>query len=158
MSQEETTPLTSKFEEVQLIYRNRTPAANRPKIKNPQDAYKIFMENWDMDQIELVEECKLMLLDRSLKMMSISSISKGGISGTIVDPKIVFSIALKRRASALILVHNHPSGNLQPSHQDIQLTRNFMNAGKILQIPLEDHLIVTKEGYNSIISDGYVVG
>lgn len=149
--------LLSQFEEVQLVYRNRTPASDRPKINSPQKAYDILLKNWDMDQIDLVEECKVLLLDRSLKLMSISSISKGGMSGTVVDPKVVFSTALKRRASSIILAHNHPSGNLQPSHADIQLTRNFIAAGKILQIPLEDHLIITKEGFNSIVTDGYIL-
>ncbi|MEP1782107.1 JAB domain-containing protein [Reichenbachiella sp.] len=146
-----------KFEEVQLIYRNGTPASNRPSVKSPKDAYDIFLKNWDMNQIGLIEECKVLLLDRSLRLMSVASVSKGGMSGTIVDPKVVFSMALKRRASSIILAHNHPSGNLQPSQADIQLTRNFMAAGKVLQIPLEDHLIITNEGYNSIISDGYIL-
>ena len=149
--------LTMKFEEVQLIYRNRTPASNRPSIKSAKDAYDILLKNWDMNQIGLIEECKVLLLDCSLRLMSVASVSKGGMSGTVVDPKVVFSTALKRRASSIILAHNHPSGNLHPSHADIQLTRNFMAAGKVLQIPLEDHLIVTKEGYNSIISDGYIL-
>lgn len=150
--------LVKKFEEVQLVYRNRTPAAKRPKVNSPQQAYDVLLNSWNMDQMELLEECKLLLLDRRLRLMSVASISKGGLSGTLVDPKVVFSIALKRRATSIILAHNHPSGNLQPSHADIQLTRNFMAAGKLLQIPLEDHLIITKEGYHSMISDGYLLG
>ncbi|MEO9804789.1 MAG: JAB domain-containing protein [Reichenbachiella sp.] len=146
-----------KFEEVQLIYRNRTPASNRPNVKCPKDAYDILLKNWDMNLIGLIEECKVLLLDRSLKLMSVASVSKGGMSGTIVDPKVIFSMALKRRASSIILAHNHPSGNLEPSDADIGLTRNFMAAGKVLQIPLQDHIIITKEGYNSIISDGYIL-
>ena len=148
--------LNSTFEEVRLVYRNRTPAAYRTKIKSPKDAFDVLVKNWDNDQIGLLEECKVLLLDRSLRLMSIASISKGGMSGTIIDPKVVFSIALKRRANSIILAHNHPSGNLKPSDPDIRLTENFIMAGKVLQIPLEDHLIITQDGYTSLLADGYV--
>lgn len=142
-----------QIEEVKLTYKNKLKARDRPKITSPEDAYKVFIKSWDHDQIELLEECKAMFLDRQLRVMSIASISKGGLSGTVVDLRLVFAMALKRRANSLILAHNHPSGNLRPSHADIDLTKRFCHAGKILQIELEDHLIVTSDGYCSIISE-----
>lgn len=145
--------LVSKFEEVQLIYRNKTKASDRPAIKSALDVYNTLRDSWNMDEINLLEECKVLLLDNQLKLMSIASISKGGLSGTIVDPRIVFSIALKRRANRIILAHNHPSGNLTPSKADIKLTQEFIKAGAFLKIPLEDHIIITDEGYSSLVTD-----
>jgi DNA repair protein RadC len=154
MSQDE---LTTKFEEVSLVYRNKIKAKDRLPIKSPSDAYHIFREHWDADQINLVEECKMLLLDRQLKLMSIADISKGGFSETVVDPRVVFSIALKRRAHRIILAHNHPSETLKASKADIQLTKDFILIGKVLRIPIEDHLIITRDNYISIFENGDLV-
>ncbi|MEQ9230596.1 MAG: JAB domain-containing protein [Cyclobacteriaceae bacterium] len=135
---------------MKLVYRNKLKACDRLKITCPEDAYKVFLDSWDIDQIELLEECKAMFLDRQLRVMSLASISKGGLNGTVVDLRLVFAMALKRRANSFILAHNHPSGNLRPSQADIQLTIQFQQAGKLMQIELEDHLIITKDGYTSI--------
>ena len=142
-----------QIEEVKLTYRNRTKANERPRISCAKDAYDIFLKTWDQDQIELLEECKAMFLDRRLGLMSIASISKGGLAGTIVDLRLVFAIALKRRAHSIVLAHNHPSGNLSPSRADIQLTQNFIKAGEVMNIHLEDHLIITNDGFTSIVSE-----
>ena len=122
-------------------------------MKSPQDAYKILTENWDMDQINLVEECKILLLDNKLRLMSIAEISKGGLTETIVDPRIVFSIALKRRANRIILAHNHPSNNVNPSKADIKLTKEFIQIGKLLRIEIADHLIVTENDFSSMATE-----
>ena len=151
-----TKSLSTKFEEVRLIYLNRTKAKDRPEVRSPDAAYKILLNSWDKNQINLVEECKILLLDRSLRLMSIASVSKGGLSGTVVDPRVIFSIALKRRASSIILSHNHPSGNLKPSEADLKLTSNLMKSGKLLQIPLNDHLIITPESYCSLMTENHI--
>lgn len=142
-----------KIEEVKLTYKNKIKAADRPRISCAEDAYSVFLESWDQDQIELLEECKAMFLDRQLRVMSIASISKGGMNGTVVDLRIVFAMALKRRADSLLLAHNHPSGSLKPSQADIGLTKQFYEAGRILQVELKDHLIITNEGFHSMMSD-----
>ncbi|MDO5970315.1 JAB domain-containing protein [Flavivirga aquimarina] len=113
----------TKYEEVQLVYRNKTKASDRPNVKSPDAAYKILLENWNMDQINLLEECKILLLDNRLKLMSVVHLSKGGLSSIVVDLRIVFSIALKRRSNRIILAHNHPSGSLRPSKEDIEITQ-----------------------------------
>jgi len=77
-------------------------------------------------------------------------VSKGGLSATVADPKIIFYMALQQQASGIILVHNHPSGNLKPSHQDIDLTKKISAAGKMLEINVLDHLIITDNGYYSL--------
>lgn len=143
-----------KIEEVKLIYRNKLLAKDRPHIHSSKDAFHFFAQNWDMDSIQLFEESKMLLLDRRLRVMSIASISKGGGSGTVIDPKMVFSIALKRRAHRLILAHNHPSGNLTPSHADLSLTRKFAQAGQLLELYLDDHLIISEHDYYSLADHG----
>ena len=145
---------TSPIEEVKLIYTNKTKYEDRPKISSSNDAARILKENWDLSQISLVEECKALFLDRGNRLMSIADISKGGMSEAIIDPRIVFTIALKRRSHNIILAHNHPSGNLRPSKSDIELTKRFNMAGDILRIQLLDHLIITDEGYYSLTDNG----
>ncbi len=142
-----------KIEEVKLTYRNKLKANERPKITCAEDAYQAFLKSWDQDQIELIEEFKAMFLDRQLRIMSIASISKGGFTDTSVDLRVVFAIALKRRADRLILAHNHPSGNLKPSQADINLTDQFVEAGKLMRLEVVDHLIITNDGFSSVIHD-----
>ncbi|KOF04162.1 DNA repair protein [Roseivirga seohaensis subsp. aquiponti] len=148
--------VVNKFEEVRLVYKNKTRAEDRPQITNANKAYEILRASWDDDQISLLEEAKVLFLDNRLRLMSISSISKGGTTGTVIDPKIVFAMALKRRCSSIILSHNHPSGNLKPSQADISITRKFSEAGKLLDITVSDHIIITDEGYCSMANDGHM--
>ena len=100
------------------------------------------------------EEFWLLLLSRSCKLIAKELISKGGLSGTIADPKIIFHIALQHQASSVILAHNHPSNNLKPSQEDINLTKKLYNAGKILDINVVDHLIISDDGYYSFSDEG----
>ncbi len=131
--------------EIKLVYKSKTKAKERPQITSSRDAYWTMESNWS-DQIGLLEEFNVLLLDRSNRAMAICPISKGGVSGTVVDLKIVFAAALKGRASSIILAHNHPSGNLKPSQADIELTRKFKKAGEILDISVLDHLILSPDG------------
>lgn len=100
------------------------------------------------------EEFWILLLSRSNKVIAKELISKGGLSGTVADPKVIFSIALQHQASSIILAHNHPSGNLKPSQQDIDLTKKLYQAGKILDIIVFDHLIITDDGFLSFADEG----
>lgn len=131
--------------EIKLTYKNKVKAADRPQIMSSKTAYSIFASHWS-DHMALLEEFRILLLDRSNRVMAMCPISKGGISGTVVDLKIVFAAAIKGRASSIILAHNHPSGNLQPSQADIDLTRKFKQAGEILDIAVLDHLILSPDG------------
>jgi len=81
-------------------------------------------------------------------------ISRGGLTGTVADPKIIFGKALAFRAAAIVAVHNHPSGNIQPSQSDRTLTKNLQEAGVILDCPLLDHIIVSRERYFSFADQG----
>ncbi|MEO8589854.1 MAG: DNA repair protein RadC [Flavobacteriales bacterium] len=100
------------------------------------------------------EEFWLVLLDRGNRLLEQCRVSQGGMHGTVADPKIIFKEALDRRASSVVLCHNHPSGQLRPSEEDIHLTRKLVEGGRILDISVHDHLIVTGAGYFSFADNG----
>lgn len=100
------------------------------------------------------EEFWIILLNRANKVLDIRPISKGGISGTVVDPKMIFHEALQIRASGIILSHNHPSANPKPSESDIQLTRKLKEGGKLLEISILDHIIIAGSSFYSFADEG----
>jgi DNA repair protein RadC len=131
--------------------RRAEPNTEKPQIKSSQDAFEtIHSEIGDLHH----EEFLVLLLNRNNRVTHRERISAGGVAGTVVDPKIIFKLALDKRASAIILAHNHPSGNLSPSKQDIALTRQVSEAGKLLDISVLDHLIVTSHGFYSFADEG----
>lgn len=142
-----------KIAEIEIIYKRNTLDIERPFIKSSKDAYHLLHAQWDSNKIELIEQAKILLLDTSLKVLGISDISTGGITGTVVDPRIAFVTALKSNATQIILAHNHPSGNTKPSYADEKLTKRMQEIGKLLEINVADHLIIGNQGYYSF-SDG----
>ncbi len=100
------------------------------------------------------EEFWVILIGRGGRLLGKELVSKGGISATIVDAKVIFHVALRHQASLIVLVHNHPSGISKPSQQDIELTKKLVIAGKTLDITIADHLIVTDTGYFSFADEG----
>ena len=115
---------------------------------------KILRANWSED-IELLEEFVVLLLTKSNQVKGLFRASRGGLSGTVVDAKIIFAVALKSVASAMILAHNHPSGCLQPSQSDIELTKRLRTLGNLLDLPILDHLILAPHaGYYSFADEG----
>ena len=101
-----------------------------------------------------MEEFSVLVLNRANRVLGYARISQGGLSGTVADPKVIFQIALKSNSCSIIIAHNHPSGNTQPSEADIQLTRKLKDAGAVLDLPVLDHLILTSEGYYSFADEG----
>jgi len=93
-------------------------------------------------------------LNRRNRVLGLVNISSGGFSGTVADPKVIFTSALKACASGIILCHNHPSGELDPSSEDLALTRRLKEAGKLLDLQILDHLIISQHGYYSFGDDG----
>ena len=143
--------------EVRLVYRTKVKASERLQVKCSKDAFDIFMDNWDLDSIEHIEEFKLLLLTRSNKVLGIASISKCGISGIVTDVRIILQYAIKANESGIIICHNHPSGNVQPSESDIAITRKIKESGIVMDIQLLDHLIIVPEGnYYSMGDEGIV--
>jgi len=143
--------------EVKLIYRTKVKASDRPQVKTSKDAFELIMKTWDLDSIEHIEESKLMLLNRSNRVLGIAEISKGGLSGTVTDVRVILQYVIKSNASCIIVCHNHPSGNLQPSESDLSLTKKIKEAASIMDIQLLDHLIIIPEGgYYSIADEGII--
>jgi DNA repair protein RadC len=145
-----------QISEVQVVYSSPITVANRVALTSSTDAYKILLELWEQDTMELQETFNVMLLNRANEVLGIYRLSKGSVSGTLVDPKLVFSVALKGLASVIILAHNHPSGTLKPSSADIELTRKLVEGGKLLDIQIVDHIIVTRHGYYSFADEGMI--
>ncbi len=127
---------------------------DRISVNTSLETYNLFYSNWSKDTIELQEEFKVLYLNRNNRVLGIYPMSKGGVSGTFVDSKLVFSVALKCNASSIIIAHNHPSGNLKPSEADKRLTQKLKEAAKLLDIQLLDHIIITKDGYFSFVDEG----
>lgn len=125
--------------------------AEKVKITCSNDIYQ-FMKPELLDMPK--EEFWVLLLNRANRLIKKEQISSGGVSGTVADPKIIFKAALDQYASSIILVHNHPSGNLKPSQADIKLTNKMKEAGSLLEIPVLDHIIFGDEGYLSFADEG----
>ena len=142
--------------EIQLTYKSNVKPSQRPKISGSRDAYTILKENWDLGKIEFVEQFKAMFTNRANKVLGILDVSTGGVTGTVADPRVIFAAAIKAGACGFIVAHNHPSGNLLASQSDIELTKRLKEGGKILEIQLLDHVIVTSEGYFSFADEGMI--
>ena len=147
---------TQNISEVSVSYKNTVKASERPKISCSRDASRIlrnYMEDGNL-QMEHREYFFVLLMNRGNKVLGISTVSMGGMSGTVADPKIIFQIALKTSAASIVLCHNHPSGNLKPSESDIRLTQKLKKAGSFLDLPVVDHIIITEESYYSFADEG----
>lgn len=117
-------------------------------------AYDVFMSVWDMNKIELVEQFNILLLDRQNGCIGVSTVATGGTAACIVDPKMIFATALKAKASGIILAHNHPSGSLRPSEEDIRVTKRLLEGADLLDLFVSDHLIVSRYDYYSFTDEG----
>ena len=120
-------------------------------IKSSQEA---FAQLSDVLRDLPHEEFWILQLNRANHVIGRSQISRGGITGTVADVRIIFRNALEKGACSIILAHNHPSGNLRPSRADEDLTRKMSEAGKLIDIPVLDHLILTDHGYFSFADEG----
>ena len=123
----------------------------KEKIVSSADAFRIL---YSAIGDKPYEEFWIILLNKANRVIRKCSISEGGISGTVVDPKKVFKVALDNHASSIILGHNHPSGNLQPSEADHKITRKLKEAGMMLEVAVLDHLIIGDDRYYSFADEG----
>ncbi len=131
--------------------RQSAEARELNKISVSKDAYDLLRPLMaDLNE----EEFRIILLNKANKVMAIELISTGGRTGTVVDSRVVFKAALLANATGIIVAHNHPSGNLSPSTEDINLTKKIKEAGNFLEIKLLDHLIITDNGYYSFADNG----
>ncbi len=148
-------PLT-KVAQIRLAYKTKIKATDQPKITRSKDAYEVLIKNWNPEKIELLEEFKVLLLNRANRCLGEYKVSSGSTTATVVEPKFIFAAAIKANASGIILGHNHPSGELKPSQADIALTKKIKAGAELFDILVLDHLIVTKEGYFSFADDGLI--
>jgi DNA repair protein RadC len=146
--------LYGKVAEVELVYRSKVKASQRPQIISASDAYAVLIKLWEEGKMELVEQFKVLFLNRANRVLCCYNVSSGGITGTVADPRLIFTAALKVNCVSLILAHNHPSGSLKPSRADEELTQKIKGAGHFLDIKVLDHLIVSQEEYFSFADEG----
>ncbi len=125
----------------------------RTKITSSKNA-ELAMRNFYTDNIEIYESFHVLYLNRANDIVGHAEISRGSATGTVVCLKMIFKYALDSLSNAIILCHNHPSGQLRPSQQDIDLTKKTKEAGKIMEVQLLDHVIVTKDGHYSFADEG----
>ena len=141
--------------EIQISYKRPEKVWNG-KVTSSKIISEVLRSFWDKNTIELIEEFYIVLLDTSNEVIGYRCVSRGGLTQTVVDPKTIFSVALKCAATQIILAHNHPSGNLKPSALDIELTNKLVKCGEMLEIIILDHIIITKESYFSF-ADEYLI-
>ncbi|WP_134089160.1 RadC family protein [Olivibacter sp. XZL3] len=143
-----------KMTELKVVYKPRVEEELRPKVTDSSTAYRILMNVWDLDTLWYKEDMLAMYLNTEKRVIGFAKIASGSMDCTLADVRIIYAIALKVGATAVIIAHNHPSGNKQPSNADKILTNKIKQAGKFLDVPLIDHLIVTGNGYLSFMDEG----
>jgi DNA repair protein RadC len=146
---------TETLSEIHVSYKPGLTSSTTT-INNSQNAYEILKSLFPADTISLQEQFVVLYLNRANRVIGSYQLSKGGITGTIADVRLILSVALKTLATGLILAHNHPSGNLKPSEADIQLTQKVKDAAKLMDIEVLDHMILSSNGYFSFTDDGII--
>lgn len=124
---------------------------DKKKITSSRDVFEYFSGIVNDSNYEVFY---ILLLNRANKVIGSIQISEGGFSGTVADPKKIFKMALEQNATSIILCHNHPSGNIQPSDADLKLTSKLKQAGEMLDLPVIDHIIIGDEKYFSFADEG----
>ena len=142
----------SNIAEVRISYSTNVRPSEREKIGSSKSAETIFRQVFP--DFEHREYFYAMLLNRGNQVLGYYEVSKGGISGTVVDVRLIMQAAIKANCSSIILAHNHPSGNLQASDADLRITRKIKQACAVLDISLLDHLILTNYSYMSMADEG----
>jgi DNA repair protein RadC len=139
------------FNEVEVTYNEKGLG---PQIKSSRDAFEFLVDGWT--NIDYCEKMYIILLNQRKRIKGVAKISEGSLSGTVADPKKIFQIALKANAGCIIISHNHPSGSPHPSEQDNHLTKKCVEAGRIIELPVVDHIIITKDSYFSFSDEGLI--
>lgn len=141
--------------EIKVSYKDKIQAKYWQKINSSSDAAQLLSSHWDQNTIALHESFKVVLLNNGNKVKGIYEVSKGGITGTLVDLRILFAVILKTLAVGVILAHNHPSGNLKASSADRELTKKIREAAKLFDVQVLDHIILAPDGeYYSFADNG----
>lgn len=147
--------MKAQVNEIRISYREKISTTKAMVVKSSEDAAHAVFKQWNPDTIGLQESFKVLLLNNSNKIKGIYQLSTGGITGTLVDMRILFAVIIKTLSVGIILVHNHPSGKLKPSEADKQLTEKIKNGAAFFDIKVLDHLIIIPSGaYYSFADNG----
>ena len=138
--------------EVELSYKSKFK--NLHKIVSSEDAYRYLLPTYKEGTICYKEYFKVLFLNQANQVLGYTLISEGGITETSVDVRVILQAALLTNSVALVLAHNHPSGNLRPSRQDMDITKQVKEAARLMRISVLDHLILTDAGYYSFADEG----
>ncbi len=143
-----------KVAEVELTYKPQVK--NKYKVMSAKDAYSILLPTFKDGTITYREYFKVLFLNNACDLLGYTLISQGGLTNTMADVRIILQAALLTNATSIILAHNHPSGNLKPSREDIALTENIKKAAQLLCISVIDHIIMSEDSYYSFSDEGRI--
>lgn len=141
------------IQEVTIHYK-RPNVSVMPKIDSSKDAENVIRSIVDVSRIDHKEFFWVILLSRGNRVLGVAKTAEGSTEGVSVNLKEIFQLTIKSNAAAVILCHNHPSGNLQPSQADVSITKKVKEFAKLLDVAVLDHLIITTEGYYSFVDEG----
>lgn len=145
-----------RLAEIRAVYKSRTKVTKRKAVREPRDVGEYLREIWNPSTLELTEDFIVLCLNNAHQIIGWVKVSSGGCSSAVVDPRIIFAIALQTGSAALVLAHNHPSGDLTPSDDDTKLTKNLVEAARLLNIRILDHVILTKDSSFSFRDHGLI--
>lgn len=137
-----------------LKYSEEVKQSEMHHVKSSLEASEILRKCYNQDTFFMQEQFIILMLNQSNKVIGFYPLSKGGLTSTVVDVRLIFSTAITSFATSIIISHNHPSGNRQPSKSDLELTKKIKEAGDLLDIRLFDHIILTNESYFSFADEG----
>lgn len=143
--------------EVKLTYQSKIKASDRYHISKSEDVYEVLKNCYDEDTLQYRETFKILLINQANKVLGVSNISEGGITETGADIRLILQAALLGNATAIILSHNHPSGNIFPSSIDKTLTSRIIKAAALMNIRVLDHIIITSDTYYSFADEGMLI-
>ncbi|MBL4709502.1 MAG: JAB domain-containing protein [Flavobacteriales bacterium] len=146
----------NSLQEIKLSYKRSIKFEERFKIRESHDIHRYAKSIWNQDSLEFQESFYVLYLDRQNSVLGWINLAKGGLTQVCVDKKILLATALKVLCSSIIILHNHPSGNLKPSQADINLTNGLLSACNLLDIVLLDHVIISTEGFFSFADEGLI--
>jgi len=149
--------MKEQVNEIKISYKDRVTSDKWVKIKGSQSAATFIYDYWDKSTIEVHESFKVLLLNNANKVKGVFELSKGGITGTLVDLRVLLAVIVKSLSVAIILTHNHPSGTLKPSSTDKKITDKIKTATALFDVRVLDHIIITPNGdYFSFADDGLI--
>ena len=146
--------LETTLPKVEISFNPQRDLHKQIYVRSSHDAFKVCLSIWKLDTIDLYEEFKVLFLDRRNGIIGYRDLSRGSSSGTVVDIRIILSIAILSNSSGLILVHNHPSGMTDPSYSDKRITEKMVNAACFFELKILDHLVITRTTYTSFRDEG----